>query len=102
MTAAAEQIVYIASFKIDEFQQNFNQFTFCRIIKIHQKIIYFIQGRTSINETIEIFPLNQSNFLDTGPSVDEFLNLFLCMAGGVDAVVVVLLAPAPLRAGLLH
>ena len=37
MTAAAEQIVYIASFEIDEFQQNFNQFTFAQSSKSIRK-----------------------------------------------------------------
>ena len=76
MTAAAEQIVYIASFKIDEFQQNFNQFTFAESSKSIRKTTILSKVKHQINKTIEIFPLNRSNILHTVPSVDEFLNFF--------------------------
>ena len=54
MTAAAEQIVYIASFKIDEFQQNFNQFTFAESSKSIRK--------TSILSKVEHQLTKQSRF----------------------------------------
>ena len=76
MTAAAEQIVYIASIKIDEFQQNFNQFTFAESSKSIRKTSILSKLKHQINKTIEIFPLNRSNILHTVPSVDEFLNFF--------------------------
>ena len=55
MTAAAEQIVYIASFKIDEFQQNFNQFTFAESSKSIRK--------TTILSKVKHQLTNQSRFL---------------------------------------